>query len=173
MPRSCRRCCRSSACWQLEAAFQPSNGVQPRHADEALALAPGRRVARHRQSRRHRRPRCLCVAVERRWLRAGERLRPGARCYFCLERHGEAHEAYRQAQRIDPRDARTNLNLSYTLFQTGSYAEALNAIAAGLAADVRGQYRETLLQKQQQILASLSARAVAEQERMSRLPAGT
>jgi hypothetical protein len=30
-----------------------------------------------------------------------------------------------------------------------------------------------LLQKQQQILASISARAVAEQERMARLPAGS
>ena len=94
-------------------------------------------------------------------------------CLFCLERADEAHEAYVQAQRIDPRDARTNLNLSYTLFQRGSYPEALNAIATGLAADVRGQYRETLLQKQQQILASISARAAAEQERMARLPAGS
>jgi tetratricopeptide (TPR) repeat protein len=59
-------------------------------------------------------------------------------CLFCIERTDDAHEAYVQAQRIDPRDPRTNLNLSYTLFQSGSYAEALNAVATGLANDVRG-----------------------------------
>ena len=71
------------------------------------------------------------------------------------------------------RATRARTSISHTLFQTGSYAEALNAIAIGLASDVKGQYRETLLQKQQQIVASISARAAAEQERMTRLPAGT
>jgi tetratricopeptide (TPR) repeat protein len=93
-------------------------------------------------------------------------------CLFCLERFDAAHEAYLQAQRIHPRDARTNLNLAYTLFQFGSLPEALTAVAAALADDVAGQYRETLLQKQQQILAAIAARRLAEQERLARsLPA--
>jgi cytochrome c-type biogenesis protein CcmH/NrfG len=33
---------------------------------------------------------------------------------YCLERFDEAHEAYLQAERIDPDDGRTNLNLGYT-----------------------------------------------------------
>ncbi len=89
-------------------------------------------------------------------------------CLFCLERYDAAHEAYLQAHRIHPRDARTNLNLAYTLFQFGSLPEALTAVAASLAEDVAGQYRETLLQKQQQILVAIAARRLAEQERLAR-----
>ena len=41
-------------------------------------------------------------------------------------------------------------------------------IAAGLANDVKGQYRENLLQKQQQIVAANIARWSREQERLGR-----
>ena len=89
-------------------------------------------------------------------------------CLFCLDRYDAAHDAYRQAHRISPRDARTNLDLSYTFFQAGAYADALNAVAAALAADVTGHYRETLLQKQQQILGAIAGRWAAEQARLAR-----
>ncbi len=79
-----------------------------------------------------------------------------------------AHEAYLQAQRLHPRDARTNLNLAYSYFEFGDYARALEALAAAFAADVRGSYRPRLLEKQHQILGALSGRWLGEQERLAR-----
>ncbi len=89
-------------------------------------------------------------------------------CLFCREKYDEAHEAFHQAQRIDPDDPRTNLNLAYTFSVQGSMDEALAAIARGLAQDGRGRgaYRARLLEKQGQILAILSERASTEQERL-------
>jgi tetratricopeptide (TPR) repeat protein len=89
-------------------------------------------------------------------------------CLFCQQRYEDAYEAYRQAQRVDPRDARTNVNLAYSLFQSGAYNEALNAIAVGFATDVKGQFHENLVQKQQQVVSAIRARAVSEAERMTR-----
>ena len=89
-------------------------------------------------------------------------------CLFCLERFDDAHEAYLQAHRIDPRDARTNLNLSYTYTQFGAHDEALGAIAVALANDVRHVFRMRLLEKQQQVLNAVSGRWLGEQERLSR-----
>ncbi len=89
-------------------------------------------------------------------------------CLFCREKIDEAHEAFLQAQRIDPDDPRTNLNLAYTFAARGSPDEALTAIARGLAQDGRagGAYRARLLEKQAQVLAILSERATAERERL-------
>jgi tetratricopeptide (TPR) repeat protein len=87
-------------------------------------------------------------------------------CLYCQERYDEAHEAYLQAQRIDPGDGRTNLNLAYTLLQRGEFAAALQAIAAGLAADVKAVYRDRLLEKQQHVLAAISGRWLGEQDRL-------
>jgi tetratricopeptide (TPR) repeat protein len=89
-------------------------------------------------------------------------------CLFCKEKCEEAHVAYEQAQRIDPDDPRTNLNLAYTFAARSAMNEALAAIARGLAQDGRGRgaYRARLLEKQGQILAILSERASAEQERL-------
>lgn len=89
-------------------------------------------------------------------------------CLFCMERFDDAHEAYVQASRIDPRDPRTQLNLAYTLAVRGDRAQALAAIACGLAHDVQGVYRTRLLEKQQQILLASSTRWLAEQERLAR-----
>jgi tetratricopeptide (TPR) repeat protein len=91
-------------------------------------------------------------------------------CLFCREKIEDAHEAFLQAQRIDPDDARTNLNLAYTLAARGAHAEALDAIARGLAQDGRGRgaYRLRLLEKQGQVLAAMSERAAAEQERLAK-----
>jgi tetratricopeptide (TPR) repeat protein len=87
-------------------------------------------------------------------------------CLYCLERFDEAHEAYLQAARIDPEDVRTNLNLAYTWLQRGRIDDALQAIALGLARDGDGTHRQRLLDKQQHVLATLTARTVAERERL-------
>jgi tetratricopeptide (TPR) repeat protein len=87
---------------------------------------------------------------------------------YCLGRYGEAHEAYLQAERIDPRDGRTNLNLAYTHLQAGDLGAALDVIRRGLEADARGLYRDRLLDKQRQVLAALSERWAAEQDRLLR-----
>ena len=87
---------------------------------------------------------------------------------FALERYEEAHEAYLQAQRIDPKDVRTNLNLAYSYAEFGQYGEALEAAAAGLAADGAGVYRERLIEKQQQILAGIAGKWRSEQEWLAR-----
>ncbi|MBI3560851.1 MAG: SAM-dependent methyltransferase [Gammaproteobacteria bacterium] len=96
---------------------------------------------------------------------------------WVMERPADAHTAYQEAQRIDPDDPRTQLNLAYTLLQQANPSAALNAIAKGLAYDKTGVYRERLLTKQQHILASLTATAGREQQqalrRLSRLQTST
>jgi tetratricopeptide (TPR) repeat protein len=87
---------------------------------------------------------------------------------FLDGRIDDAHEAYLQAHRIHPGDARTNLNLAYTYFEFGQYREALEMVAVALAADVRGLHRQRLLEKQHQILGAISGRWLGEQERLAR-----
>jgi tetratricopeptide (TPR) repeat protein len=87
-------------------------------------------------------------------------------CLFCLERFSEAHEAYQESYAINPDDARTNFNLSYTLSQMGRYDESLRVIAHALANDPQAIYRERLLNKQQQILASISAAEISDRDRL-------
>ncbi len=87
---------------------------------------------------------------------------------FALERYEEAHEAYLQAQRIDPKDVRTMLNLAYCYAEFGAYREALEAIATGLAMDGAAVYRERLLEKQQQVLGAVAGKWTSEQEWMAR-----
>jgi hypothetical protein len=87
---------------------------------------------------------------------------------FLDGRVDDAHEAYLQAYRIHPGDARTNLNLAYTWFEFGQHRDALEAVAVALAADVRGVYRHRLLEKQHQILGAISGRWLGEQERLAR-----
>jgi tetratricopeptide (TPR) repeat protein len=89
-------------------------------------------------------------------------------CLFCKEQYDEAHEAFSEAERIDPDDPRTNLNLAYTHSLRGEHGAALAAIARGLAQDGQGRaaYRGRLLEKQGQILGLLSERASRVQERL-------
>ena len=89
-------------------------------------------------------------------------------CLFCLERADAAHDAYLQGFRIGPRDARTSLNLAYTWALRGDFDAALASVASGLAHDASGVYRDRLLDKQQQILAAVAAKALGEQERLVR-----
>ena len=87
-------------------------------------------------------------------------------CLFCQNRFADAHEAYLQAHRVAPYDARTNLAYTHSCFL--QYEEALSAIARGLSQDKTGVLREQLLEKQRQILSQLSARSLGEQERLVR-----
>jgi tetratricopeptide (TPR) repeat protein len=89
-------------------------------------------------------------------------------CFFYQERLADAHEAFTQAQRIDADDPRTNLNLAYTLSARGDQTGALASIAHGLAHDGKGHYRPRLLEKQAQVLALISERAAADQNRLLR-----
>ncbi len=78
-----------------------------------------------------------------------------------------AHEAYLQAQRLNPNDTRTNLNLAFTYSESGEYSKALQAIAIALESDLQGRYRSRLLEKQQQTLNAISARSLGEAERLA------
>ena len=88
-------------------------------------------------------------------------------CLFSLERFEHAHEAYLQAQRINPLDPRTNLDLAYTHLQLGTYQKALQAIAVGLSNDKTGAYYSRLLEKQQHVLSALSNKWIGEQDRLA------
>jgi tetratricopeptide (TPR) repeat protein len=85
---------------------------------------------------------------------------------YCLEQFHPAHEAYLQAERIDTKDTRTQLNLAYTYYQSSQYDKALASVAKGLAHDVHSQYRDRLLEKQQQTLAAISGKWLSKQERL-------
>lgn len=89
-------------------------------------------------------------------------------CLFYRDKLAEAHAAFVQAQRIDPEDPRTNLNLAYTLSAQDDQAGALAAIARGLAGDGQGNYRPRLLEKQGQVLAAIADKAAAERARLAR-----
>ena len=89
-------------------------------------------------------------------------------CLYGLRRFDDAHEAYLQAGRIDPNDARTNLNLAFTLLENRKHGEALQALARGLAGDTHGIFRERLLAKQAEVLQTLTAETSRESERQQR-----
>jgi len=89
-------------------------------------------------------------------------------CLYYRDRLADAHEAFTQAQRIDPDDPRTNLNLAFTLSALGDDAGALAVIARGLVNDGRGLFRARLLEKQAQVLAAVSERTASEQTALVR-----
>ena len=87
---------------------------------------------------------------------------------YWIERYGDAHEAYLQALRIHPDDPFTCLNLAFSHSELGRQREALEAIAAGLAADRSGAFLNSLLEKQQHILGRLRASWQEEREWLAR-----
>jgi tetratricopeptide (TPR) repeat protein len=68
----------------------------------------------------------------------------------------EARCAYRAALRINAGDVRAHYNLAWVHTRQKDYAAALEEIAAGLALDASGEYRERLLQKQSEVLGRLA-----------------
>jgi tetratricopeptide (TPR) repeat protein len=87
---------------------------------------------------------------------------------YNLGRAADAHQAYLQAERVNPRDPGTLLNLAFTYLAAGEHGRALGALGRGLENDARGLFRERLLDKQRQVLAAISARWADEQERLAR-----
>jgi hypothetical protein len=71
---------------------------------------------------------------------------------FDCGRQPDAHEAFLVAQRIHPSDVRAKYGLVFTYAHQCRYADALATVAAALAIDRDGAYRERLLGKQREIL---------------------
>jgi tetratricopeptide (TPR) repeat protein len=76
---------------------------------------------------------------------------------FEYGRSAEARSAYQRALLVSEADVRARYNLAWCDARQGDYAGALQMLAQGLALDRTGEYRERLLQKQQEVLA-LAAR---------------
>src|SRR5947209_12811741 len=72
-------------------------------------------------------------------------------------RYAEARSAYQKALAVNDKDVRARFNLAFVHIKERDYAAALAVIAEALALDKMGQYRERLLQKQQEALALLAA----------------
>jgi tetratricopeptide (TPR) repeat protein len=70
----------------------------------------------------------------------------------------EARSAYEKALAVNPADVRARYNLAYVHTRRKDYPRALAWIAEALALDTTGQYRDGLLQKQQEVLALLARR---------------
>jgi tetratricopeptide (TPR) repeat protein len=81
-------------------------------------------------------------------------------CHFNMGDMAAAEQAYREAVRLNPREARAFANLAYVFLKRGENAEALRVIGQALALDRVGEMREELLSKQAE---ALSARILAAQ----------
>ena len=73
-------------------------------------------------------------------------------------RTAEAGSAYEKALAVNAADVRARFNLAHVYVRLKDYPQALHAIADALALDKTGQYRERLLQKQQEVLGRLTQR---------------
>jgi tetratricopeptide (TPR) repeat protein len=72
---------------------------------------------------------------------------------FEYGRYAEARSAYLKALEVNDADVRARYNLAWVYQREKNYAAALQIIAAGLALDKMGQYRDRLLAKQQEVVA--------------------
>jgi tetratricopeptide (TPR) repeat protein len=86
---------------------------------------------------------------------------------FALGRFPASRHAFTRALEINPRDVRAHYNLAFVHLQKKDYPEALRAIAQGLALDAAGEFREGLLQKQQEVLGHLANRHRREVQLMA------
>jgi tetratricopeptide (TPR) repeat protein len=73
-------------------------------------------------------------------------------------RLAEARSAYQKAIAVNESDIRARYNLAWVSVRERDAAGALQVLAEAIALDKTGQYRERLLQKQQEALALLQAR---------------
>jgi tetratricopeptide (TPR) repeat protein len=72
---------------------------------------------------------------------------------FEYRRYAEARSAYLKALQVNGSDVRARYNLAWVFQREKNYPRALAIIAEALALDKMGQYRERLLQKQQEVVA--------------------
>jgi tetratricopeptide (TPR) repeat protein len=70
----------------------------------------------------------------------------------------EARSAYEQALAVNAADVRARSNLAWVHTRRADYPAALGRLAEVLALDKTGEYRERLLQKQQEVLGRLTQR---------------
>ena len=68
-------------------------------------------------------------------------------------RTGEARSAYEKALAVNAADVRARYNLAWVHAREREYPQALARIAEALALDKTGEYRDRLLQKQQEVVA--------------------
>jgi len=73
-------------------------------------------------------------------------------------RVAEAKSAYFKALDINASDVRARFNLAWVYAREKDFAAALVSIAEAIAADKSGQFRDRLLQKQQEVIAQLQAK---------------
>ncbi len=73
-------------------------------------------------------------------------------------RTAEARSAYLKALDVNPTDVRARFNLAWVHTREKNFPDALECIAQALALDKTGEYRERLLQKQNEILAQAALR---------------
>jgi len=84
-------------------------------------------------------------------------------------RLAEARSAYQRAIQINGSDVRARFNLAWVHARDQAFPEALAVLAEALALDRMGEYRERLLQKQQEVLAGQTQRHQQEYLRMINL----
>ena len=73
-------------------------------------------------------------------------------------RTAEARSAYEKGLAVNASDVRARYNLAWVHTRERAYPAALTAIAEALALDKTGEFRERLLQKQQEVLSRLTLR---------------
>lgn len=73
-------------------------------------------------------------------------------------RIAESKSAYYKALAINPTDVRGRFNLAFVHIQEKNYPAALGRIAEAFGYDKMGEYRDRLLQKQQEALMRLAGR---------------
>jgi tetratricopeptide (TPR) repeat protein len=79
-------------------------------------------------------------------------------CLFAWDRMAEAKNAYLKAIQIKENDVRARVNLAWVFNHEKNYTNALSMIAEALALDLAGDYRDGLLQKQQEALRGITAK---------------
>lgn len=78
-------------------------------------------------------------------------------CYYGLDALEPAQQAYQQAARVSPANARARANLAYVFLKRGLPGDAIRAIGEALALDRTADYRDELLAKQMEALQAMEA----------------
>ncbi len=86
-------------------------------------------------------------------------------CFFALEDLDKAETAYQSAMALNSGDVLARLNMVYIHMRRHAYAEALASIAEALSLDLELRYRETLMEKQDQVLEMIVSKRRDELQR--------